>query len=312
MDNISQISFKVLSKDNKSGTYEIEPLIRGFGHTIGSSLRRTLLSSIKGAAITKVVIEGVSHQFTTLDGVRDDVLMVLLNLKKVRFKKISEEPVELTIDFKGTGDVTAGDIEVVSGCEVVNKDHIITSLSTDKTKFKAKLTVESGYGYKDIDEKEEVPVGTLLLDAKFSPIVNVEYKVEPIRVGSSVSYEKLIMKVFTDGTVDTEAAVRDGAKTLKEFFYKIQTGLDYTEEEDSAMVNIPVEAKKGKVSVAEEILIDELGFETRTINALKKGGIRTLADLINTPEDQLFKIRNLGEKSIRNILDFLDREGYRG
>ena len=309
MNNIPMINFKVVKNETYEGEFEIAPLVAGFGHSIGNALKRTLISSTKGAAITKVQIEGVTHQFTTIEGAKDDVLHMLLNFKKVRIKKDFDETAEVRIDFDGPGDLTASHIQEITGIEVANKDLVITSLSDKKSKFKAKLTIESGYRYKDVEEREEAPLGVILLDAIFSPIINVIIKVEPTRVGRDTNFDKLTLKVSSNGTVNIEESVREAAKVLKEFFYKIQTGEDYKAIEDENIeANNRFAISESKQS-EDEILVDELRFPTRTVNALKKAGIRTLKDLLAKREDELFKIRNLGEKSIREILAFKKDEG---
>lgn len=314
MYNTPQINFKVVEKNDFEGVFEISPLIKGFGHTVGSALRRTLYSSTKGAAITKVSIEGVPHQFTTIEGAKDDVLQILLSLKQIVIKKEVEGPVELELEVKGPGDVKAGDIEVTDGIEIINKDFVITSLANSKSNIKAKLTVESGYGYVEVDESVPTPIGTVLLDAAYSPIINVQVSVEPTRVGKNTNFDKLTLSVRTDGSVGVEDAVRNAAKVLKEFFYKIQTGEDYMKEEEEKLA-AQAESKSSGVGPssipADEVALEELRFPTRTINALRKAGIKTLGDLAAKSEDELLKIRNLGEKSIREIVALLEEEGLR-
>lgn len=312
MFNIHQINFKVLENDGRKGVFEITPLIKGFGNTIGSALRRTLYSATQGAAITKVSIDGVAHQFTTIAGANDDVMHILLNLKKVRIKKLVEGDVVLNLDVTGPGEVKAGDIEVESGVEIMNKDLVITNLVAKKDKLKAKLTVSSGYGYVSIEEGETTPIGVIALDANYSPIVNVTVSVEDTRVGRDTNFDKLTMEVLTDGTADPEEAIRNASKTLKEFFFKVQTGQDYTTEQDAEMEVVAEQTSNGQPKMqADEVALEELHLPTRTINALRKSGIKTLGDLADRSEDDLLRVRNLGEKSIREILSLLEREGLK-
>ncbi len=311
MFNIPKVNFKVVKNDPSYGVFEAAPLIKGFGYSLGNALRRTLFSATVGAAITKVRIDGVSHQFSTIEGAKDDVLHMLLNLKKVRFAKTVEGPVELELTVSKQGDVIAGDIEDNAECKVVNKDLVITSLADKKNKIKAYLTVESGYGYVQAPELDNVPVGTILLDASFSPVVNVSMTVDEHRVGRDTNYDKLTLIVQTDGSSDPETLLREASKALKEYFYRIQTGADYSEEEDASMV-VAVTDSSGKPSVpADEIALEELHLPTRTINALRKAGIKTLGDLADRSEDDLLRIRNLGEKSIKEILSLLERENLK-
>jgi DNA-directed RNA polymerase subunit alpha len=314
MYNIPKINFNVKEKtaDNKKAVFEITPLLKGFGFTIGSSIRRTLYSATKGAAITRVNIEGVSHEFTTVEGVKDDIFNLTLKLKGVRFKKEIDEPVELSIDVKGPGDVLASDIEVAAGVEVINKDYVITSLADSKSKLKAKITVESGYGYKEVDDTESAPIGTLKLDANFTPIYNVIMNVEETRLGKESNYEKLLLTVETDGTVDPEVCVRNAAKVLKEFYYKVQSGEEYNDVQDKEMVEVNAEESNNNNQLSpDEVVLEELHLPTRTINALRKAGIKTLGDLADRSEDDLLRIRNLGEKSIREIIALLEKEGLK-
>lgn len=312
MFNIPEINLNVVKKDGRIGIFEITPLVEGFGHTVGSALRRTLLSSTKGAAITKVSIEGIFHEFSTINGVKDDVLQILLNLKKVRFAKVIDEDIELALNAVGPKEVKASDIEITSGVEVKNPDFIITSLDSKKDTLKAKLTLESGYGYRPVDKSANVPIGSMLLDANFSPIVNVVTVVEPTRVGRDTNYDKLTITVETDGTVDAEDAIRSASKTLKEFFYKVQTGKEYVPEEDEAMLHSgDIEGGMQTRLPADEVVLEELHLPTRTINALRKAGIKTLGDLADRGEDELLRVRNLGEKSIREILSLLEKEGLK-
>lgn len=306
-----KLNVKVLKNDGKEGVFEITPLVRGFGHTIGSVLRRTLYSATSGSVITKVKFDGVSHQFTTIQGAKDDVLQILIALKKVRFNKNVPGPVELELNVVGPKTVTAGDIEEVTGCEVVNKDFVITELADKKSKLKLVLTVESGFGFVQAPEDTSAPIGTVLLDANFSPIYNVLVEVDETRVGRDSNFDKLSMTVRTDGSVNPEDALRQAAKSLKEYFYRVETGQDYSEEEDLAMQEQTQEAVSGANLSADEVALEELHLPTRTINALRKAGIKTLGDLADMSEDDLLRVRNLGEKSIREIIALLEKENLR-
>lgn len=313
MFNIPQINFKVIESDGNKGVFEITPLPKGFGYTIGSALRRTLYTATEGAAITQVSIDGVSHQFTNIEGAKDDVLSILLNLKQVRIKKDIEGEVVLDLEAVGPGDVTAADIEKAGGIEVVNKDLVITKLADKKSKLSAKLTITSGFGYVPVEEDEKLPVGVIALDANYSPIINVVTEVEETRVGRDTNFDKLTITVETDGSADPEEAIREAGKKLKEFFFKVQTGEDYTEAEEAALEAANAEAvENGEPKLnADEIVLEELNLPTRTVNALRRTGIKTLGDLADRGEDELLRIRNLGEKSIREILGLLEKEGLK-
>ena len=325
MYNLKKINFNTIKKDNTTGVFEISPLVKGFGYTIGSGIRRTLFSATRGAAIVAVSIEGIQHEFSTIEGATDDVLQIILKLKKVIVKMSPEfdldDVVELKIDVKGPGDVTAGDISEDAGVEIINKDFVITTLNTAKDTFKATLKVKPGFGYEQVDEDAEVPRGTILLDANYTPIVNVSYDVDVARVGRDDNFDKLILNVETDGSVDPEEAVRNAAKVLKEFFYKVETGKDYTSEQDKELeeklaqeesVQSTETAATTQSGIAlDEVSLEELRLPTRTVNALKKAGINTLADLAERSEDDLLRVRNLGEKSIREIIALLEKEGLK-
>lgn len=312
MFNTPQINLKVVENDGVKGVFKITPLVKGFGYTIGSAIRRTLYSSTKGAAITQVSIEGVSHQFDNLTGVKEDVLHILLALKQVHIKKVTEGEVVLDLNVTGPKDVTAADIEPMDGVEIVNKDLLITSLADKKSKIKVKLTVNDGYGYQQVEENATSPVGSILLDANYSPIVNVVVQVADTRVGRDTNYDELTLTVTTNGTIDPEEAIRNSAKLLKEFFFKVQTGQDYTEEEEAVLESENAPESTGQTQVqADEVMLEELHLPTRTINALRKAGIKTLGDLSDRTEDDLLKVRNLGEKSIREILSLLEKEGLK-
>ena len=312
MYNTTKINLKIVeSKDNRA-IVKITPLVKGFGYTIGSAIRRVLYSSIKGAAITSVNIDGIFHQFDTIDGAKDDVLHILLALKQVRFKKSIEGSIVVKLEAVGPKDVMASDIEKVAGVEVVNKDLLITSLSDKKSKISAKITVDDGFGYVPIDESVTLPIGHVSLDANFSPIINVIVEVDDTRVGADTNFDELTMTVTTDGTIDPVLAIREAAKILKGFFHKVETGEDFTEEDEKELEEATSnESTISTQTQADEVVLEELHLPTRTINALKKAGIKTLGDLADRSEDDLLRVRNLGEKSIREILSLLEKEGLK-
>jgi len=312
MYNTTKINLKIVESNGNKAIVKITPLVKGFGYTIGSAIRRVLYSSMKGAAVTSVSIDGISHQFDTIVGAKDDVLHILLALKQVRFKKTIEGPIVLELNVVGPKDVTAGDIEKVAGVEVINPDLVITSLSDKKSKVSAKITVNDGFGYVPADESTTTAIGHVALDANFSPIVNVVMEVTDTRVGADTNFDELTMTVTTDGTVDPVFAIRESSKILKGFFHKVETGEDFTEadEKDLEEANSN-ESTMSTQTQADEVVLEELHLPTRTINALKKAGIKTLGDLADRSEDDLLRVRNLGEKSIREILSLLEKEGLK-
>ena len=312
MYNTTKINLKIVESKGNTATVKITPLVKGFGYTIGNAIRRSLYSSMKGAAVTSVSIEGISHQFDTISGAKDDVLHILLALKQVRFKKSIEGPVVLELNEVGPKDVKASDIEKVAGVEVVNPELMITSLSDKKSKLTAKLTVNDGYGYVPANEAVSMPIGHVAMDANFSPIVNVVMEVNDTRVGADTNFDELTMTVMTDGTMDPVDAIREASKMLKGFFHKVETGEDFTEADEKELEEAnSSESSMSTQTQADEVVLEELHLPTRTINALKKAGIKTLGDLADRSEDDLLRVRNLGEKSIREILSLLEKEGLK-
>jgi len=287
----------------------IEPLPAGYAHTLGNSLRRVLFSSIKGAAPTQVEIEGVSHQFTTIKGVKEDVVELMLNLKKLRVKLHSDKPVVLTLDQKGAKKVTAADFECPSDAEIVNKDLPIATLADSKARLKLNLVVEPGFGYAPAEGREVSKVGVIVLDSIFSPVKAVNATVVPTRVGHKTGLDKLILEVRTDETVDPFEAFKVAAKILEDFFGRLSSGKESVKEEpkfeESAVGN-------GPNYEPSDVLVEELHLPTRTINALKKSGVKTLADLTKISKEDLSQVRNLGEKSISEINKLLEKEGLGG
>lgn len=288
-----------IEKENY-GKFIIEPLDLGYGHTLGNSLRRVLLSSLKGAAVTKVKIDGVKHQFSTIPGLKEDVIQFILNVKKIRFHLPAENEVVLTLDVKGPKKVTAADLE--GEAEVINKDLYLGELTTNKAKLSVEVTVGSGYGYVTVEEFEgKKELGSIVVDALFSPIYRVNYKVEATRVGRMTNLDKLILEVWSDGSITPLDAVKTAAKTLVSYFLQIY--------EPKAK---PSEGVAVTPTISEEILkmtLEELDLPTRIVNALHNGGIDTVGQLLGTPKKELFKIKNLGAKSIATIEEVLRDKG---
>lgn len=283
------------------GKFVIEPLTQGYGHTLGNSLRRVLLSSLKGAAITKVKIDGVKHQFTTLPGLKEDIIQLLLNFKRIRFKLHSDKPVIASFSIKGPKKILAGEIKSPE-FEVINKDLYLGELTTSKAKLSLELTVEPGYGYVTSEEfGDKKSFGDIILDALFSPVIRVNYKVEATRVGRMTNLDKLILEVWTDGTIPPQEAMKQAAKTLVSYFMQVY------ETKAKAVESVAVTP-----AISEEILkmtLEELDLPTRIVNALHNGGIDTVGQLLGTNKKELFKIKNLGTKSISIVEDVLRQKG---
>ena len=303
--NIEDIKITGLSETKNKGVFNIEPLPTGFGATLGNSLRRVLMTSIKGAAVTQVKIAGVTHQFTTIPGVKEDVVELTLNLKKLRIKMHVDTPVIATLKVKGPKDVKAGDIEVSSDAEIMNKDLHLATLANNKTELNIELIIEPGVGYSPMEERQSGKIGVIVLDALFSPIVNVTYEVGSTMFGRRADLDKLVMNIETDGSVLPMDALKQSAALLNSYYAHIAQGETKPAEEKAEVV------ADGKPKQTENILVDELPLQTRTVNALKKHGVETLAQLAKLTDEEIADIKNLGEKSITEIQKLLEKEGYR-
>lgn len=278
----------------------IEPLDEGFGHTLGNSLRRVMLTSLEGAAVTLVKINGISHQFSTIDGVMEDVIEIILNLKKIRLNVHSDKGIKLRLKASGKGTVKAADLEIEGDGEIINGDQVIATLTDGKAKLNMEMEAIRGKGYSTADERNLSEIGAISIDSLFSPVVAVNYSVEPTRVGRRTDFDKLVLDVTTDGTITPLEAVNQAARILSETFKKI-----YEPEEEEE-----IEDTSSKIS--EEVLkltIEELDLPVRITNALKAIEINTIEDLINTPRPSLFKAKNLGNKSLSLISEKLSERG---
>jgi DNA-directed RNA polymerase subunit alpha len=299
-----KVKIRYHAKDKNQGSFVIEPLPQGYGMTIGNGLRRVLISSLPGAAITSVKIHGAAHEFTSLKGVKEDMVQFLLNLKRVRVKMDGvKDKVTLKLTSSGPGKVTARDIEAPSGIKIANPDLHLATLSDKKTKLEAELTVESGTGYMPVEDRKASGIGVIPLDAVFSPVVRVNYTIEATRVGQFTNFDKLSVDVITDGTIDPEEAVKEAAKILVGGFeLLVEPAKKGAEEEEEKPKPAPV-----KVDTA--ATIEELELPTRVNNALHAAGIETVGELLTTPTDKLATIKNLGSKSIKDIQAKLAEKG---
>lgn len=287
---------KTEKESAESGIFILEPLPEGYGNTLGNSLRRVLLTSLPGAAITTVRISGVRHQFTTLDGVQEDIVEFILNLKKVRVRYSGEKPAKLSLSAKGPGEVLAKEIDCPAGVEIINKDLRLATLADGKAKLEAEMTAETGFGYSMADERKSDVLGLIPVDALFSPVTRVNYRVEATRVGRMTNFDRLIMEVYTDGTIRPLEAIKESAKILVSYFQQIVTPIVPTQTSSS----VP----QDRIGVDQETLrmtVDELDLPIRIANALRKAGIETVGDLVTTPKAEIAKTKNLGEKSLKVI-----------
>jgi len=303
---------KILLEEGNAGVYEIEGLYPGYGHTLGNSLRRIILSSLSGAAVTSVKIDGASHEFSTLEGVKEDVVNIILNLKHVRFRVSDEGPFTVTLSVKGPKTVTAQDIKTPSQVEVMNPDMHIASVTGKGTELSIELTIETGLGYvpKEVLHKEKIEVGTIALDAVFTPIRRVHYEIEHMRVGNRTDYDRLKISIETDGIITPREALERSIHTMISQLKAI-VGFEEPREEES-MESIADEARPDSSDSPDDpakVKIDDLNFSVRTHKALSTAGIRTIAGLSKKKEEDLMEINGLGEKGLEEIKSALEHYG---
>ena len=291
-------SIKTEVEEKNFGRYSIEPLTQGYGQTLGNSLRRVLLTSLSGNAITTVKIEGVKHQFATLPGLKEDIVEFLLNVKKIRLKLEGAETATMKLVKHGPGVITAGDIEVSAGVTIMNPDIILGTLADKKATIDMQLTVQKGFGYMTADEQHNDEIGVIPLDALYSPIIRVNYHVEATRVGRMTNLDKLVLEIWTDGTKAPLDALKNAASILVSYFSQIVEP-KVVVKEDAVVVSTAVSDETVKMR------IEELDIPTRIVNALSNGGIETIGQMLATPRAELMKIKNLGAKSITIIEDKL-------
>lgn len=296
------IKIKVEEEKKGYGKFIIEPLPQGYGHTLGNALRRVLLSSLPGAAITQVKFTGVPHQFSTIPGVSEDVVDLTLNLKKIRLKIFAENPVVIKLLAQGPKEVKAGDLEVPPEAEVVNKNLHLATLADKKTKLEVELIAEPGVGYVPSKEREITKIGVIPLDAIFTPILLVSYQVELTRVGQITNLDRLILEITTDETITPKEALKKASEILTSFFARLESGKKEIKKE------VPKEEKKIPPR-QKQILIEELDLPTRVVNALERAEIKTVGNLVEKSGQELEKLRGLGEKSVKVIKKALKKEG---
>ncbi len=294
-----------IHKDSKFpyyGKFIIEPLERGYGITLGNALRRVLLSSIPGYAITEVKIEGVPHEFSSINGVIEDVPEIILNLKGVRFKLNEEGPFIFKLEKSGEGEVKAGDIQVGDKGEIVNPDHHIATLTKDGKLF-MEIKVERGRGYVPAEYTKNNEIGVILVDAIFSPVTKVNFTVNPARVGKSSDYDSLVLEIYTDGTMDPKSALIYAAKILMEQL------MVFLEGEKISLQ--PAQSESAKLANLLNMTIEELELSGRAYNCLKSAGINYVGQLVQKTETELLKIRSFGKKSLDEIIEKLSKLNLR-
>jgi len=299
---------EVAEDSENFGTFILQPLERGFGVTIGNSFRRVLLSSLPGLAITAVRINGVEHEYSSIDGVKEDVYEIILNLKQVRFKQVEQSGGVINLTKEGSGDLTAGDIsEATADFEILNPDLVIATLS-DGVTLEMELRVGRGRGYIPAEELAsdfEDEVSLLPIDAIFTPIKSVQFDVENVRVGQRTDYEKLIMNVTTDGSLNAKEALTISGKILKEHIEKFITEKieePFTQEEEE------VDAEKQRIANLLKTSIEDLNLSVRAYNCLKSANINSIAELVSRDEQDLLKFRNFGKKSLSELVEVIEEK----
>lgn len=307
--NKPNIEIAELSEDKRYGKFVVEPLERGYGTTLGNSLRRIMLSSLPGAAVSQVKIEGVLHEFSSIPGVKEDVAEIIMNIKSLAIKNTCEtnEPKTAYIEFEGEGVVTAADIQVDSDVEIMNPDLVIAHLNGGAdSKLSMELTITKGRGYVSADKNknDELPIGVIAVDSIYTPVERVNLTVQNTRVGQITDYDKLTLDVYTNGTLDPDEAVSLAAKVLSAH---LSLFIDLSENAKTA--EVMVEHDNDEKEKVLEMNIDELELSVRSYNCLKRAGINTVEELCNrTPEDMM-KVRNLGRKSLEEVLAKLKELG---
>ena len=304
-----KITIAEISEDRKYGRFVVEPLERGYGNTLGNSLRRIMLSSLPGSAVSQVKFDGVLHEFGCIPGVKEDVTEIIMNIKSLAIRNLNEdnEPKTAIIDVTGDGVVTAADIRVDDGIEIMNPDQVIATLSGgDDCKLYAELTITRGRGYVNADKNknEDLPIGVIAIDSIYTPIDRVNMSVENTRVGQVTDFDKLTLDVYTNGTMGPDEAVSLAAKVLSEHL-SLFIDLSDTAQQIDVMIT-PADDNKEK---ALEMNIDELELSVRSYNFLKRAGINTVQELCNRTPEEMMKVRNLGRKSLEEVLSKLKELG---
>ena len=291
------------SRDNY-GRFVAEPLEKGFGVTLGNMMRRVLLSQLQGAAVTRVKIEGIQHEFSTIPYVKEDATEFLLNVKALRLKPLSGEPGKLTLEAEGEGQISAADIKPSSDFEIANPELYLATLDSPEAKLYAEFDVELSRGYREAEATDNLAVGVIPVDAIFSPIRKVNFTVEPIYIGQETSRERLYLEVWTDGTISPAEAISRSAEILTE---QLSPFVNY-----SRLSKVSVEKELSRLAISEELQnmpVEQLNLSVRTMNCLRRGGIATVGDLASKTEKDLMALRNFGQKSKQEILDRLEGLG---
>lgn len=302
---------RVVSEENNRGTFEIDGLYPGYGHTLGNSLRRIILSSLPGAAITQVKIDGVEHEFSTIDGVKEDVIVILLNLRRVRLTSHSDEPIKVTLNKTGAGVITAGDLKVPSQIEILNPEQPIAEITSKSGKLEMEITVERGMGYvpREVHAREKMEIGAIAMDAVFTPIRRANYEVENMRVGDRTDYNRLRITIETDGTYSAREALE---KSIEIMIHQLKAVIGFQDEHQHSTTEaeIPAVVAEEKAEPDQEVLktrIETLDLSTRTLEALEAASIRTIGGLVRKKKGDILALEGVGPKALEEIEEMLSR-----
>lgn len=302
---------RVVSEEGNRGTFEIDGLFPGYGHTLGNSLRRIILSSLPGAAITQVKIDGAEHEFSTLAGIKEDVIVILLNLRRVRLALHSDEPITISLKKSGLGVVTAGDIDAPSQVEILNPEQPICEITNKSTKLNMEITIEKGMGYipREIHSKDKMDIGFIAMDAVFTPIRRANYEVENMRVGDRTDYNRLRITLETDGTYTAREALE---KSIEIMIHQLKAVIGFQDEQqhNSATEDATPAAEEEKAEPDQEVLktrIETLDLTTRTLEALEAASIRTIGGLVRKKKDDILALDGIGPKALEEVEEMLSK-----
>jgi len=301
---------RVVKEDETHGVFEIDGLYPGYGHTLGNSLRRIILSSLPGAAITQVKIDGAEHEFATLSGVKEDVITILLNLRRVRLNMHADEPMTITLKKKGSGAVTAADIDAPTQIEILNPEQHIAEITNKSTELNIELTIERGLGYvpREVHQKDKVEIGTIALDAVFTPIRRANYEVENMRVGDRTDYNRLRVIIETDGTYTAREALE---KSIEIMIHQLKAVIGFQEQhEEMPAAEAPAEAEETEAEPDPDTLktrIETLDLTSRTLQALEEASIRTIGGLVRKKKDDILGLDGIGPKGLEEIEELLGK-----
>lgn len=302
---MANLTFKIKEEkiDPNHSEFVIEPLEPGYGHTLGNALRRALLTSIPGAAVTSIKITGVKHKFSTIPGVKENVVDLLLNIKGLNFRLLDgTDKGKVSLSVKGPKKITGEDFDLPENVEIINKDHYIASVNDKKAKLEMELTVEQGLGYSSAEERRSTQIGLIPTDAVFTPVKRVSYEVSATRVGRQTDLDKLMLSIWTNGIISPKEALEEASKILTSYFLQVY-------EPKSVVSSESVSAKPSIADNISKLTIDELDLPTRIYNSLRNGGIETLGQLLSATKKDLISMRNMGNKSIMVIEEKLKEKG---